>query len=152
MEKSNSLELILGEKLTKEIYNKLGAYIYSKINRENATAIAKELKENGLDLEILKRNGEILVNGKAGEIKEIIKVLEEEGIGKEILKRNATILAKGKAREIKDNNRLQDTEPSYLEQAKRNLDAMSNNVRPTENKRATYTDDLINLINEDLMK
>ena len=57
-----------------------------------------------------------------------------------------------KAREIKDNNRLQDTEPSYLEQAKRNLDAMSNNVRPTENKRATYTDDLINLINEDLMK
>ena len=57
-----------------------------------------------------------------------------------------------KAKEIKENNRLQSNETNYLEQAKRNMDAMSNTVKPTENKRASYTDDLINLINEDLMK
>ena len=101
MEKSNSLELILGEKLTKEIYNKLGAYRYSKIDRENAIAIAKELKERGLDLEIPKNNINILTLCKAKEIKEIIKVLEEEGIGKEIIKRSGSIFVQEKASKIR---------------------------------------------------
>ena len=68
------------------------------------------LDEEKIGRDILRTNGDILAQGKASKIKEILKVLDEEKIGRDILKTKGTIIVRGEANKIKEILKVLDEE------------------------------------------